>query len=112
MAGHRFQWAGRAWDTTHADSAPHRAEPPKRIAKTNGAMGNPMAPIDKHSVMTKVGAHACGCEVAPLDAWNKCYLFARWHQVAFVKRQGPLYAPPGAIAAMVLGWNWVSERGA
>ena len=49
MAGHRFQWAGRAWETTHADSAPHRAEPPKCIAKTNGAMGNPMAPIDNHN---------------------------------------------------------------
>ena len=71
-----------------------------------------MGPIAKHSVMTKVGAHVCGCKVASLNARDKCYFFARWHQVAFVKRQGPLYAPPGAVAAMVLGWTWVSERGA
>jgi hypothetical protein len=46
---------------------------PKCIAKKDGVMRNPMGPIDKHSVMTKVGAHVCGCEVAPLDAWNKCF---------------------------------------
>ena len=85
---------------------------PKCIAKKDGVMINPMGPIDKHSVMTKVGAHVCGCKVASLNARNKCYFFARWHQVVFVKRQGPLYAPPRATASMVLGWNWVSERGA
>ena len=85
---------------------------PKCIAKTNEVMRKPMGPTDKHSVITKVKAHVCGCKVASLNARNKCYFFARWHQVVFVKRQGPLYAPPGAIAAMVLGWNWVSERGA
>ena len=110
MAGHRFQWAGRAWETTHAASAPHRAEPPKCIAKTNGAMGNPMAPIDKHSVMTKVGAHVCDCKVAPLNARNKWYCSARWHQVVFVNRQGPLHAPPRAVATVVLGREWASGR--
>ena len=102
--------AGRTWDTTHADSAAHRAEPPKCIAKRNGAMRNPMVPIHKHSVMTKVGAHVCGCKVASSNARNKCYFSVRWHQVVFVKRQGPLHAPPRATATMVLGWNWATER--
>ena len=66
-------------------------------------MRNTMGRIDKHSVMTKVGAHVCGCKVASLNARNMCYFFAWWHQVVFVKRQGPLYAPPRAIATMVFG---------
>ena len=85
---------------------------PKCTAKKNGVMRNHMGPIDKHSVMTKVGAHDSGCEVASLNALNDCHFFARWHQAVFVKRQGPLYAPPGAIAAMGLEWTWASERGA
>ena len=46
---------------------------PKCIAKKDGVMRNPMGPIDKHSVMTKVGAHVCGCGVAPLNAQDKWY---------------------------------------
>ena len=103
MAGHWFQGAGRAWGTTHADSAPHRAKPPKRIAKTNGAMRNPMAPIDKHSVMTKVGAHVCGCKVALLNARDEWYCFARWHQVVFVKRQAPPACTPWSGSRHDLG---------
>ena len=83
---------------------------PKCIAKKDGVMRNPMGPIDKHSVMTKVGAHVCGCKVASLNARDKWYFFVRWHQVLFVERLAPLYAPPGATATMVLGWNWVSDR--
>ena len=81
--------------TTHADSAPLRAEPSKCIAKRNGAMRNTMVPIDKQSVMTKVGAHVCGCEVAPLNAQDKCYFPSGGTMWFVLSGMPPIHAPLG-----------------